>query len=74
MNGTFLGAESYILSTLILSKIEELRYIAKSTNVAVIGICESKLGVSMLSKRLVLIITKFCGATEIDTEEVQLAM
>ena len=70
----FLGAESYILSTLILSKIEQLCYIAKSTNAAVIGISESKLGASVLSKTLVLIITKFCVAIEIDMEEVQLAI
>ena len=70
----FIGAESYILSTLILSKIEQLCYIAKSTNAAVIGICESKLGASVLSKTLVLIITKFCVAIEIDMEEVQLAI
>ena len=70
----FLGAESYILSTLILSKIEQLCYIAKSTNVAVIGICESKFGASVWSKTLVLIITKFCVAIEIDMEEVQLAI
>ena len=32
----------------LLSKIEELRFIAKSTNAAVIGICESKLDASVL--------------------------
>ena len=32
----------------LLSKIEELRYIAKSTNAAVIDICESKLDASVL--------------------------
>ena len=31
----------------LLSKIEELRYIAKSANVDVIGICESKLDASV---------------------------
>ena len=32
----------------LLSKIEKCRYIAKSTNAAVIGICESKLDASVL--------------------------
>ena len=36
----------------LLSKIEELRYIAKSTNAAVIGICESKLDASVLDPEI----------------------
>ena len=34
----------------LLSKIEELRFIAKSTNAAVIGNCESKLDTSVLEQ------------------------
>ena len=36
----------------MLQKIEELRYIAKSTNAAVIGICESKLDASVLDPEI----------------------
>ena len=36
----------------LLQKIEELRYIAKSTNAAVIGICESKLDASVLDPEI----------------------
>ena len=36
----------------LLSKIEELRYIAKSTNTAVIGICKSKLDASVLDQEI----------------------
>ena len=36
----------------LLPKIEELRYIAKSTNAAVIGICESKLDASVLDPEI----------------------
>ena len=36
----------------MLSKIEELRYIAKSTNAAVIGICKSKLDASVLEQEI----------------------
>ena len=36
----------------LLPKIEELRYIAKSTNAAVIGICESKLDGSVLDPEI----------------------
>ena len=36
----------------LLPKIEELRYIAKSTNAAIIGICESKLGPSVLDPEI----------------------
>ena len=70
MNGTFLGAGAYIFSNVILSKIEKFYYIVKSADAAVIGICESKLRALVLSKRLVLIITKFCVVIETDTEEV----
>ena len=34
----------------LLSKIEELRFIAKSTNAAVMGICESKFDASVLEQ------------------------
>ena len=37
----------------MLSKIEELRYIAKSTNAAVIGICEFKLDASLLDPEII---------------------
>ena len=36
----------------LLSKIEELRDIAKSTNAAVIGICKSKLDASVLNPEI----------------------
>ena len=36
----------------LLSKIEELRFIAKSTNAAIIGICESKLDASVLEQEI----------------------
>ena len=36
----------------LLSKIEELRYIAKPTNAAIIGICESKLDTPVLDPEL----------------------
>ena len=36
----------------LLPKIEELRFIAKSTNAAVIGICESKLEASVLEQEI----------------------
>ena len=36
----------------MLSKIEELRYIAKSSDAAVIGICESKLDASLLDPEI----------------------
>ena len=36
----------------LLSRIEELRFIAKSTNAAVIGICESKLDTSLLDPEI----------------------
>ena len=36
----------------LLSKIEELHYIAKSTNAAVIGICESKLDTYVLDPEI----------------------
>ena len=36
----------------MLPKIEELRFIAKSTNAAVIGICESKLDASVLEQEI----------------------
>ena len=36
----------------LLPKIEELRFIAKSTNAAVIGICESKLDASVLEQEI----------------------
>ena len=36
----------------LLSKIEELRFIAKSTNAAVIGLCESKLDASVLEQEI----------------------
>ena len=36
----------------LLPKIEELRFIAKSTNTAIIGICESKLEVSVLEQEI----------------------
>ena len=36
----------------LLSKIEELCFIAKSTNTVVIGICESKLDASVLEQEI----------------------
>ena len=36
----------------LLSKIEKLRFIAKSTNAAVIGICESKIDASVLGQEI----------------------
>ena len=36
----------------MLSKNEELRFIAKSTNASVIGICESKLDASVLEQEI----------------------
>ena len=36
----------------MLPKIEELRFITKSTNAAVIGICESKLHASVLEQEI----------------------
>ena len=36
----------------LLPKIEELRFIAKSSNAAVIGICESKLDASVLEQEI----------------------
>ena len=36
----------------MLSKIEEFCFIAKSTNAAVIGICESKLDASVLEQEI----------------------
>ena len=36
----------------LLYKIEELRYIAKSTNAPVIGICKSKLDASVLDPEI----------------------
>ena len=36
----------------LLSKIEKFRYIAKSNNAAVIGICESKLDASVLDPEI----------------------
>ena len=42
----------YLNITSLLSKIEELRYIAKSTNAAVIGICKSKLDASVLEQEI----------------------
>ena len=37
---------------ILLSKIEELRYIAKSTNATIIDICESKLDASVLEQEI----------------------
>ena len=56
----------------LLSKTEELRFIAKSIKVAVIGICESQLDASLLEQEIstVLIIIKFCVIIETDMEEV----
>ena len=42
----------FIHLNILLPKIEELRYIAKSTNAAVIGICESKLDASVLNPEI----------------------
>ena len=42
----------YLNINSLLPKIDELRYIAKSTNAAVIGICESKLDASVLEKEI----------------------
>ena len=36
----------------LLPKIEELRFVAKSTSAAVIGICESKLDASVLEQEI----------------------
>ena len=36
----------------MLSKIDELRYIEKSTNAAVTGICKSKLDASVLEQEI----------------------
>ena len=36
----------------LLSKIEELRFIAKSTNAVVIGICESKIVAPVLEQEI----------------------
>ena len=36
----------------LLPKIEELRFVAKSTSAAVIGICESKLDASVLDQEI----------------------
>ena len=38
----------------LIPKIEEIRYIAVSNNVAVIGICESKLDASVLEQEITL--------------------
>ena len=48
MNGTFLGPE---VSSL-LSKTEELRYIVKSANAAVLDISEYKLDTSVLEQEI----------------------
>ena len=53
-----------------LPKIEEVRYIAKSTNAAVIGICESELDVTVLDPEILLIIIKFCVVIETGKVEV----
>ena len=42
----------YLNINSLLPKIEELRFIAKSTNAAVIGICESKLDASVLEQEI----------------------
>ena len=39
----------YLNINSLLSRIEELRYVGKSTNAAVIGICESTLDASVLN-------------------------
>ena len=54
----------------MLSKIEELRYIAESTNTAVIGINESKLDISVLEKEISIDKLNFCVVTETCIEEV----
>ena len=54
----------------LLSKIEELRYIAESTNTAVIGINESKLDISVLEKETSIDKLNFCVVTETCIEEV----
>ena len=53
MNGTFLRTEVYIFFTLTLIVCyQKLRYITKSTNATVIGICESKLDTSVLDAEI----------------------
>ena len=42
----------YLSINSLLSKVEKLRYIAKSTNAAVIGICEFKLDASVLEQEI----------------------
>ena len=51
INETFFRKKVYILFILI-SKTEELDDIAKSTNAAIIGICESKLDASVLDPEI----------------------
>ena len=51
MNGTFLHSIQLNINRL-LPKIEELSFIAKSTNTAVIGISESKLDASVLEQEI----------------------
>ena len=52
MNGTLFRAEVLHLIHSLLSKAEELRFIAKSTNAAIINICESKLDASVLEQEV----------------------
>ena len=54
----------------LLPKIEELRFIEKSTNTAVIGICASKLDASVLEQEINIDnFIKFCVVIETDTVE-----
>ena len=46
------GAFNHLNINSLLSKIEELCYIAKSTNAADIGVCESKLDASVLDPEI----------------------
>ena len=56
MNGRFLKIEVlhciHLNINSLLPKIEELPFIAKSTNAAIIGICESKLDASVLEQEI----------------------
>ena len=45
----------------LLPKIEKLRFIAKSTNAAVMGICESNLDTSVLEQEINIVISKILG-------------
>ena len=53
----------------MLTKIEILRFIAKSTNAAVIGICESKFDASVLEQEISIDNYKFCVVIETDKAE-----